>query len=90
MSVYSRTQAAIAAPTDSTGAITRWLRASFRKWRRRKMIASLCALDDRILWDIGIHRSEIERAVDGLNDAELRMRPVAPPAGNAATGSRHA
>jgi len=43
------------------------------------MIASLSALDDRTLWDIGIHRSKIERAVDGLSDAELRMAPVAQP-----------
>lgn len=79
MSVYFKSQAVAAATPESIGIIKRWLRASFRKWHRRKMIASLSALDDRTLWDIGIHRSEIERAVDGLSDAELRMAPVAQP-----------
>ncbi|MFX0547148.1 DUF1127 domain-containing protein [Roseovarius sp. S1116L3] len=34
-----------------------------RLWRQRRAIAALEALDDRMLWDIGIRRSEIRRAV---------------------------
>ena len=35
------------------------------------MIASFSALDNRILWDIGIHRSEIEDIIDGIVSASL-------------------
>ena len=42
------------------------------------MAAALEALDDRILLDIGIHRGAIRRVVDGFDDAELRMVPIAP------------
>ena len=28
--------------------------------------------------DIGVHRGGIKRVVDGFNDAELRMVPIAP------------
>lgn len=55
---------------SSNGPLRRWLRAAIKKWQRRKMIASLSSLDDRTLHDIGIHRSEITRAVDGLDSAE--------------------
>ena len=33
-------------------------------------------MDDRLLRDIGIDRSDIPRVVDGLTDRELSMRPV--------------
>lgn len=49
-----------------------------RKWRRRKLIATLEALDDRLLRDIGIVRGDIKHLVDGINDRKLRMVPVAP------------
>jgi uncharacterized protein YjiS (DUF1127 family) len=42
------------------------LRASYSAARQRHAaIAELQALDDHTLKDIGLHRSEIERAVDG-------------------------
>ena len=44
------------------------------------MIAALEAMDDRLLRDIGIYRNDIPRVVDGLDDRELRMRPLAAPA----------
>lgn len=49
-----------------------------RHWQRRKMIAALNGLDDRILLDIGVPRGEIESFVDGLSSAELWMAPIAP------------
>ena len=55
-----------------------WGQSVVRSWQRRKMISALSALDDHILQDIGIHRGEIERVVDGFDDRELRMTPVAP------------
>lgn len=53
----------------ANGPLRRRLRAAFKSWQRRKMMAALSALDDRTLRDIGIHRSEIARAVDGLSGA---------------------
>ncbi len=41
------------------------------------MIAALEAMDDLLLRDIGIYRNDIPRIVDGLDDRELRMRPLA-------------
>lgn len=58
--------------------ILRWRSSAVRSWQRRKMIAALAGLDDRILLDIGLCRGEIEDFVDGLRSAELRMTPVAP------------
>tara|TARA_R110002020_G_scaffold456466_1_gene672941 strand:- start:18232 stop:18531 length:300 start_codon:yes stop_codon:yes gene_type:complete len=49
-----------------------------RKWRRRKMIAAFEALDDRLLRDIGVFRGDIKHLVDGFDDRELRMVPLAP------------
>ncbi len=61
------------------GPIRRFLAASVRKWRRRKMIAVLQALDTRTLRDIGIERCDIERIVDGFDAREMRMVPLAAP-----------
>jgi uncharacterized protein YjiS (DUF1127 family) len=58
--------------------LRRWLAAAATNWRRRKAIAALQALDDRILRDIGIHRGDIWRVVDGFDERELRMVPLAP------------
>lgn len=57
----------------SKGSLRRWLRAAFRTWQRRKMLASLSALDDRTLHDIGLHRTEIAHAVETLDGAETRI-----------------
>ena len=63
--------------TKAGEALRRWLRSAFRRWERRKMIAALEAMDDRLLRDIGIYRNDIARLVDGFDDRELRMRPLA-------------
>ncbi|MBN8189996.1 DUF1127 domain-containing protein [Salipiger thiooxidans] len=42
------------------------------------MIETLRGMDDRLLRDIGIDRSDIPRVVDDLTDRELSMRPVSP------------
>ncbi len=64
-------------PANAGGALNRWMSAAARRWRRRKMIAALSAMDDRILKDIGIYRGDIARVVDGFDDRELAMVPVA-------------
>lgn len=65
------------APADG-GLFRRWMLAVTRQWQRRKMIAALDALDDRLLEDIGIFRGDIRRLVDGFDDRELGMVPLAP------------
>ena len=60
------------------GAFGEWFRTAFRNWERRKMIQTLQGMDDRLLHDIGIERSEIPRVVDGFTDRERAMRPVSP------------
>lgn len=61
-----------------TSVILRWWQSAVQNWQRRKMIAALESLDDRTLLDIGIHRGDIERVVDGFDGPELRMVPIAP------------
>ena len=61
------------------GILRRWLRVPIRQWQRNKMIAALHAMDDRILRDIGIYRGEIRSIVEGFDDRELGMRPLASP-----------
>lgn len=65
-------------PARAAGLLRRWLRAASRQWQRRKMIATLEALDDWTLRDIGIHRGDIPRVVDGFDNRELGMVPFAP------------
>lgn len=57
-------------------AVRSWLQSSLHRWKQRKMIAALEALDDRMLCDIGIRRSQIPAVVAGFDDRELNMRPV--------------
>ncbi|WP_198144844.1 DUF1127 domain-containing protein [Pseudorhodobacter aquimaris] len=61
------------------GLLRRWLTRSARTWQQRKMIAALNAMDNWMLRDIGIERSDIERIVKGFDAHELRMTPLAPP-----------
>ncbi|MCB1368190.1 MAG: DUF1127 domain-containing protein [Rhodobacteraceae bacterium] len=55
-------------------ALRRSAQAMARRWKRRKMIAALEAMDDRLLRDIGLHRGQIREMVDRFDDRELRMR----------------
>lgn len=61
------------------GTLRRWLRAVVRSWKRRQMIGALQALDDRMLKDIGVYRTDIPRIVADFDDHELGMAPVAAP-----------
>ncbi len=65
------------APVQS-GLLQRWARSTIQSWKRRKMIAALHAMDNHLLKDIGINRHDIARVVDGFDDRELRMVPLAP------------
>lgn len=62
------------------GLLRHFFQSRLRAWRRRKMISALSAMDERLLRDIGIERGRISEVVDGLDDRELRMRPVSQPA----------
>lgn len=62
--------------TKRPEALRRMVGAAFRNWERRKMIATLQRMDDRLLRDIGIDRSDIPRVVEGFSTRELSMRPV--------------
>lgn len=63
-------------PRVGVDLLRRWIRASAKNWKRRKMIAALQSMDDLLLKDIGVDRSEIIRIVDGFDDRELDMVPV--------------
>ena len=48
-----------------------------RRGERRRAVAYLAALDDRLLADIGLRRGDIELAVDGrLADPRVTRRPL--------------
>ncbi len=59
------------------GYLSRAWQAAIRRWQRRRMIAALEAMDDRLLRDIGIDRPDIPRMVASFSDRELRMTPLA-------------
>lgn len=48
-------------------------RSVARWWQRRRAIAELEAMDDMLLRDMGIYRSEIRRAVNGSSDRDLGL-----------------
>ncbi len=66
-------------PADQSreSVFSRWAATAMRRWKRRKMVAALNAMDDRLLSDIGLRRAEIRRVVDAFDDRELGMAPVA-------------
>lgn len=81
MSVIHR-RGAVDAPTgnETAGSVSllqRWLQGAIRNWRRRKTVAALVALNDRMLMDIGLERGTIIQFVGALDDRELRMTPPA-------------
>lgn len=47
-------------------AFARMIVCGFARWQRCKVMDQLQALDDRELWDIGLSRNDIPRAVEGL------------------------
>jgi uncharacterized protein YjiS (DUF1127 family) len=61
-----------------------------RHFVRRAAIASLRELDDRLLWDIGLTRFQIEAAVDGFipPSDKARMRSAASAAMGLCAGGR--
>ena len=63
--------------SEEDGFLRRWWRSTIRSWKRRKLIAAMQALDDRVLRDMGICRQDIERIVDAFDDRELGMVPLA-------------
>ena len=59
--------------------IRRWLTPLVTKWRRRKIVGALEMMDTRLLRDMGIERCDIKRIVEGFDQRELRMVPLAQP-----------
>lgn len=49
-----------------------WLIRPYERWQRRKSVEQLESLDDRLLADIGLLRSEIPQIVDALNSGQMR------------------
>lgn len=62
---------------QDSGLFQRLVTSVIRTWRRRKAIAELRAMDDAVLRDIGINRNDILRVVNGFDDRDLGMVPLA-------------
>lgn len=72
-----------------SGRLRRWLRVRLKEWKHRKTIASLNALDDRTLRDIGIQRYHIKRFADNLTGIDSRIsKPTDEPADRSRGQSR--
>ena len=63
--------------TNDVGYFHAWILAAKQQWQRHKTLSELRALDDRVLADIGINRSDIPRVVAGFNPRELEIVPTA-------------
>lgn len=58
-------------------AAVQWYRSLELRRRQQKIITALCALDDQVLKDIGVHRCEIVSLVElGDNDDTRLPRPA--------------
>ncbi|SMC95507.1 protein of unknown function [Primorskyibacter flagellatus] len=67
-------------PAKTAGrTLGRWARTAIRQWQRNKLIATLEAMDDWVLHDIGIYRGDIRDIVNSFDDRELGMVPFAAP-----------
>ncbi|WP_341864195.1 DUF1127 domain-containing protein [Gymnodinialimonas sp. 57CJ19] len=64
-------------PPSRSGMLARLLTSASLRWKRNRMISAFNAMDDHVLRDIGIHRTQIEQFVDSLSTRELDMAPLA-------------
>ncbi|RKF13624.1 DUF1127 domain-containing protein [Roseovarius spongiae] len=60
---------------DTVGLIGQFGRFLARRRQRRRAIAELEAMDDMLLRDMGIYRSDIRRVVNGFGDRDLGLPP---------------
>ena len=77
--IHPRKANAVPAQSDTfAGLLQRWLERAITNWQRRKTVAALAALDDRMLLDIGLERGALEDFADVLVERErwLASPPV--------------
>ena len=64
--------------TTLTAGLSAWVRAKVKRWRERyehrAALAALRALDDRMLKDIGLHRSQLASLTFRPHDDSVRPR----------------
>lgn len=69
--IHPRKTGGVPAWNDTVASFLRhWLKRAIRNWQRRKTIAALAALDDRLLLDIGLERGTLEDFADVLAGRE--------------------
>lgn len=61
---------------SSGGGFRHWLRSRFHLWQAHRMTVELHRLDDRMLSDIGLRRSDISRMVHDLGHRGCPAVPV--------------